>query len=179
MILTIILLGAKTVGKRPKDRRPRVIYRHKYGLRKNGAGGKGTWGVPGCELIPVEVDVNDPGYNSEDVWLVYSHFIELGQQHRLLQGSKRRGSGGETRNHSQGVQRTCRLDYWGILQLPGHRRAHWVCSALFHVSHAVPGVCTSWTALIITMKLSCALWCVQSTLVHESASSSVRWSIVS
>jgi len=40
---------------------------HKSGLpKKGGAGGKGTWGQPGCELIPSYMDDHDPNYDSEE-----------------------------------------------------------------------------------------------------------------
>lgn len=34
--------------------------------KKNGAGGKHTWGAPGCELTDYYIDSKDPNYDSED-----------------------------------------------------------------------------------------------------------------
>lgn len=34
--------------------------------KKNGAGGKHTWGAPGCELAEYYIDTKDPNYDSED-----------------------------------------------------------------------------------------------------------------
>lgn len=35
-------------------------------VKKNGAGGKHTWGAPGCELADYYLDSKDPNYDSED-----------------------------------------------------------------------------------------------------------------
>ncbi|XP_063231574.1 programmed cell death protein 4 [Bacillus rossius redtenbacheri] len=35
--------------------------------KKGGAGGKGVWGKPGSELVEVDVDMNDPNYDSDSL----------------------------------------------------------------------------------------------------------------
>jgi len=44
--------------------------------KKNGAGGKGTWGVAGCELDEEVLDVKDPNYDSEEEGAVVMVCVE-------------------------------------------------------------------------------------------------------
>lgn len=60
--------------------------------KKNGAGGKGVWGVPGCELDQGYLDRKDPNYDSEEeesniVMVSYENEMEAQQQQEGMEAN--------------------------------------------------------------------------------------------